>query len=75
MTELGEDQYVLPDHGDGVELAYLGASPTVDTSLQVHLGDHLPYCSTLLDGGIEEKSRIGLLHIAVHEQWTRWIIG
>jgi hypothetical protein len=65
VTEFGEDEHLLPDDGDRVVLAHLGAAAAIGAFLQIYLRDHLPHLATFLDGGPEEEGSVGFLHVAV----------
>jgi len=75
VTQGGEDEHFLPDDGDGVVLAHLGAASAAGTGLGVYLRYEQAHLAALLDHGPEKEGGVGLLHIAVQEQRMRRIDG
>ncbi len=68
VAQLGEDEYLLADHGDGVPHAHLGATLAEGAAVQVYLGDEDAHLLVLVQARLQKERRVGFFDVTVQEQ-------
>jgi len=67
MAQLGKNQNIFPEHGQGVKFADFRTDPASRALFLVHLGNRGFHCSNGFDFLMKKKMNIGFFHIAVQQ--------